>query len=249
MNGLLLAHSSRHRRPSGRRSSSRVPSSTRSHNHQQMSVSLRRKLGLPVLTPEAAARWRKAHPGVPTGDAALADPDRHARAQDLFRRIQAAKDWSQAQRRRLSPDERRRVGRMPCGKGDRYLARRVDRLDHDRHLLDQGRHRRDPGQRPVRRRGSRRSTSASRDGPSDLDDDDLGVLVCCPICGASLDGLRSDATYCSPACRMEASRLRRLGRRRSGSGSPRPLPPTWNGGRGVQKWRRRRHERRPAQPQ
>ena len=167
---------------------------------------------MPVLTPEAAARWRKAHPGVPTGDAALADPDRHARAPDLFGASRRRRTGPKPQRRRLSPDERRRVGRMPCGKGDRYLARRVDRLDHDRHLLDQGRHRRDPGQRPVRRRGSRRSTSASRDGPGDLDDDDPRGLGRCPICGASLDGLRSDATYCSPACRMEASRLRRLGR-------------------------------------
>lgn len=32
----------------------------------------------------------------------------------------------------------------------------------------------------------------------------------CSICGAALDGLRRDATYCSPAHRMEASRRRRL---------------------------------------
>ena len=32
----------------------------------------------------------------------------------------------------------------------------------------------------------------------------------CPICGALLSGLRSDAVYCSSACRAEASRRRRL---------------------------------------
>ena len=33
---------------------------------------------------------------------------------------------------------------------------------------------------------------------------------CCPVCGAALDGLRGDATYCGAACRAEASRRRRL---------------------------------------
>jgi hypothetical protein len=32
----------------------------------------------------------------------------------------------------------------------------------------------------------------------------------CPICGTSLDRLRRDASYCSPAHRVEASRRRRL---------------------------------------
>jgi len=32
----------------------------------------------------------------------------------------------------------------------------------------------------------------------------------CPICGADLSGRRSDAQFCSGACRVEAWRLRRL---------------------------------------
>ena len=32
----------------------------------------------------------------------------------------------------------------------------------------------------------------------------------CPMCGKSLLGRRSDATYCSAPCRVEAWRLRRL---------------------------------------
>jgi hypothetical protein len=31
-----------------------------------------------------------------------------------------------------------------------------------------------------------------------------------PICGVPLEGLRRDATYCAPVCRVEASRRRRL---------------------------------------
>jgi hypothetical protein len=38
-----------------------------------------------------------------------------------------------------------------------------------------------------------------------------GSVRRCPICGVSISGLRSDAVYCSPACRAEASRRRRLG--------------------------------------
>jgi hypothetical protein len=30
----------------------------------------------------------------------------------------------------------------------------------------------------------------------------------CIVCGASLDGMRSDARHCGPPCRAEASRLR-----------------------------------------
>jgi hypothetical protein len=33
---------------------------------------------------------------------------------------------------------------------------------------------------------------------------------CCAVCGASLDGRRPQALYCSGACRADASRLRRL---------------------------------------
>lgn len=32
----------------------------------------------------------------------------------------------------------------------------------------------------------------------------------CSICGASLDGRRPQARYCSGACRAEASRIRRI---------------------------------------
>lgn len=32
----------------------------------------------------------------------------------------------------------------------------------------------------------------------------------CPVCGASLEGRRSDAVTCGPACRRERSRARRL---------------------------------------
>lgn len=61
----------------------------------------------------------------------------------------------------------------------------------------------------ARRRGSHRQSGSSP--PSDDPDEaDLHPRTC-PICGADLDGLRSDATYCSPACRIEASRRRRLG--------------------------------------
>ena len=38
---------------------------------------------------------------------------------------------------------------------------------------------------------------------------DLAVRGCA-ICGRALDGRRADARYCGPACRREASRLRRL---------------------------------------
>ena len=32
----------------------------------------------------------------------------------------------------------------------------------------------------------------------------------CVVCGASLAGMRSDARYCGPPCRAEASRLKRI---------------------------------------
>lgn len=35
-------------------------------------------------------------------------------------------------------------------------------------------------------------------------------MSACPVCGASLDGRRADAVYCSNGCRQEAYRFRRL---------------------------------------
>jgi hypothetical protein len=37
-----------------------------------------------------------------------------------------------------------------------------------------------------------------------------GAMRTCPVCGSPLVGKRSDALYCGPPCRAEASRLRRL---------------------------------------
>ena len=145
---------------------------------------------------ERVNRNRREHPDEPTGLAARHDSTTVARwanlvtnaktpalaktitnvkmpTRDPFRRVQAAKDQSRAQLRRLPPDERRRVGRMSCKVGDAYLARRVDRRDHGRHLLEHGRHRRDPGDRPIRWRGSRRQSGSSPPSPDDPDEADL----------------------------------------------------------------------------
>lgn len=84
----------------------------------------------------------------------------------------------------------------------------LDDLGGDGYHQDH-RHRRASGARPVRRRGSRRAGS-TRAGPDDDGEADLKPGRRCPICGAALDGLRRDATYCAPACRIEASRRRRL---------------------------------------
>ena len=32
----------------------------------------------------------------------------------------------------------------------------------------------------------------------------------CVVCGTCLDGMRSDARYCGPPCRAEASRLKQI---------------------------------------
>lgn len=32
----------------------------------------------------------------------------------------------------------------------------------------------------------------------------------CALCGGSLEGHRADARFCSPVCRIEASRIRRI---------------------------------------
>jgi hypothetical protein len=61
-------------------------------------------------------------------------------AREFAYKLQAAKERSRTELGRLSPDERRKVEQMPCTVGNRYLARRVDRLP------DHGRHRRDPGE-------------------------------------------------------------------------------------------------------
>lgn len=39
---------------------------------------------------------------------------------------------------------------------------------------------------------------------------DRPAAPACPVCGAALAGRRTDAVYCGPPCRREASRVRRL---------------------------------------
>ena len=106
--------------------------------------------------PAMKARWAKiiANVKMPT--------------RDTFEYVEARKDWSQAQLPHLSPDERRRVERMPCTAGDHYVARRVDRLDHLQ-LLDHGRNLRAPRRSSHRRHGSRRA-SGIRTGQDPGDD-------------------------------------------------------------------------------
>jgi hypothetical protein len=55
-------------------------------------------------------------------------------------------------------------------------------------------------------------SAIARDLHQDLVHADVTTPIArvCAVCGASLEHLRSDATYCSPAHRVEASRRRRL---------------------------------------
>jgi hypothetical protein len=115
-----------------------------------------RRLSADALADRSRYRFK---PGEQTVAEALADPTSplSRRTQQFAYQLAAAKRRSRAQLRRLPPDERRRVERMPCALADAYLARqavgRAPRLATN-----------------ARARGSRRGGSGSRTSSSDPGD-------------------------------------------------------------------------------